>query len=241
MNARRLTDAGIERMGAFLDSLTTDDPDGWPPFGLADPELTHLVEPEVEVENRIFVTRWDAGAYLYSVLDNAGLDDVATDAGLWSWLALFFFDSLCPRGPRGRRKPGARARWIPEVANHKRYYRHLLAGPYMIYRAHADEPKRALALLCGPIDRPGDIVEQLAARQELVTNPGLIGAATLLYVDRDTRKPKRGAGGKGPGSPRRLADIYQQFDLTWDLYSLEPEELIGMLPPEFDRFRPTSI
>jgi hypothetical protein len=129
-------------------------------------------------------------------------------------------------------------RWIPEVNNFQRYYRHLLAGPYRIFRAHRDDPERALALLCGPLDKPGDIVEQLASRQEIVTNKAIMLGATRLYIDPATRKPRRGAGGRSGGSPRRLADVLKQFDVTWDLYAMTADNLLGLLPSEFDRFRP---
>lgn len=113
----------------------------------------------------------------------------------------------------------------------------MLAGPYYIHRAHKEEPDRALAVLCGDVGKMGDIVEQLASRQEMVTNPGVMRAATTLYVDEDTRTQKRGAGGKGAGSPRRLASVLKQFDLTWDLFTMTGDEIVAMLPGEFARFR----
>jgi hypothetical protein len=79
--------------------------------------------------------------------------------------------------------------------------------------------------------------EQIASRQELVTNSAVVTIATRLYVDTSTNSPKRGAGGKSRGAPRRLADILNQFDVTWDLYYMSAEDLLGMLPEEFDRFR----
>ena len=85
---------------------------------------------------------------------------------------------------------------------------------------------------------PGDLVEQLASRQELVTNRAFLAAATTLYVDLQTRLPKRGGGGKSRGTARRLADVCNQFDVTWDLYAMEPGELLGKLPKEFQRFQP---
>jgi hypothetical protein len=50
-------------------------------------------------------------------------------------------------------------------------------------------PHRALGLLCRPLDSPGDVVEQLASRQELVTNRGIIELATRLYVDTENMRP----------------------------------------------------
>src|SRR5262249_11852361 len=155
------------------------------------------------------------------------------DTGLWAWLALFYFEQLCPKTAHGQRKPGELARWIPEVTNYQRYYRHLLAGPYRIYRAHRDNPQRAMALLCNPLDRPGDIVEQLASRQEIVTNRAIVESATRLYMDAATARPRRGAGGKGAGSARRLADVLNQFDITWDFYAMDSVNLLSLLPKEF--------
>jgi len=92
--------------------------------------------------------------------------------------------------------------------------------------------------LCQPLHTPGDLVEQLASRQELVTNQAFMSAATALYVDAATQQPKRGARGKTRGTARRLADICNQLDVTWDLYAMNAGELLGKLPREFQRFQP---
>jgi hypothetical protein len=235
---RRLNGAGIARLTEFLDSLRTNAPQGVPTAILTYSETSEPIGVNVEIELQTFGTRFMAAQYLNDRFTAGGLQDVERDCGLWAWLALFYFDELCPAGAGGRRKPGEQARWVPDVNNYQRYYRHLLAGPYRIYRAHRDDPCRAMALLCGPLDRPGDIVEQLASRQEIVTNRGIMACATRLYIDPASNRPKRGAGSKGAGSPRRLADVLNQFDVTWDLYSLSAEGLLGLLPGEFDRFRP---
>jgi hypothetical protein len=198
------------------------------------------MEPEVEIEQRCFTNRLEAAEYLNQLLGNAGFAAVECDRGLWAWLALFYFDQLCPLDSTGARKPGERARWIPAIGDFRKYYRHLLAGPYRIFRAHREMPARALALLCTSISKPGDIVEQLASRQEVVTNAAVMQVATALYVDAATKQPKRGAAGRGPGSARRLADVLSQFDATWDLYSLQASKLLAVLPGEFDRFRPSE-
>jgi len=233
---RRLNQAGITRLIEFLDSLNTTSPQGVPSGILADAATSDPVELAIEVETRTFGSRFAAAQYLSDRFVAGGLENAELDVGLWTWLALFYFEELCPSGTGGRRKPGERARWIPDVHNFQRYYRHLLAGPFRIYRAHRDEPSRALALLWGPLDKPGEIVEQLASRQELVTNRDIMECATRLYIDPANNRPKRGAGGKGAGSPRRLADVLNQFDVTWDLYSVTTDGLMALLPREFDRF-----
>lgn len=61
--------------------------------------------------------------------------------------------------------------------------------------------------------------------------------ARSLYFDDVSGKLKRGAGSKGPGSPRRLAKVRQQLDVTWELEDLDHERDLEMLPTEFERFK----
>jgi len=236
MKIGRLTEVGVTRFALWLDALRVD-PTIQPPVEL----LTDVIASEqlgasVELEPIQLGNRFDAAEYIFNCISTEELPDVESDSGLWAWLSLFFIDTVCPLDMKGGRKPGALARHILEPSNFQRYYRHLLAGPYRIYRAHRDDPRRALALLCQPVSSPGDVVEQLASRQELVTNRGIMGLATKLYVAADTLKVKTGAGGKGGGSARRLSDIIEQFDLTWDLYAATPDELAAVMPSEFAKY-----
>lgn len=235
MRLRRLQNEGIEQFEDYLSTLTTEYPDDFPEDLLQDPALARLVEPNIDVETIGFETRFDVGEYLFRKLD--GILNIDTDKKLWTWLALFYFRELCPEDTFGRRKPNEMARWILEIANFRTYYRHLLSGPFNIYRAYRDEPDAALALLCTRPDQISDVVEQLSSRQELVTNRSVVRAATHLYVDKASGKLKTHAPGKGPGSARRLADVVNQFDLTYDLYSMTTDEILDTLPAEFDYFK----
>lgn len=237
MKIRRLNSAGIDRFERFIDSITGLTALEVPFAVLEDPSLSDALDVDVSIEQRTFASRLELGEYLFARLANSGLRDVDSDAGMWAWLALFYFDVLCPAtGPNGKRMPGDRARWILDPENFQRYYRHLLAGPFRVVRAYSDAPHLAMCVLCGPPDRPGEMVEQLASRQELVTNRAIIEAATKLYWNGNSGL-KRGAGGKGAGSARRFAAVLQQFDVTFDLYELTCRELLDLLPCEFNRFR----
>lgn len=235
MKLSRLNAIGIERFSQWLDLLRGDGSLD-PPLGLLDdPDCTEAIGVDVELDAEVFSSRFEAAAKLYATFSAAGLTGIEQDRGMWAWLSLFYIDSTCPF-VKGRRQPGAQARHIPEPHNFQRYYRHLLAGPYRIFRAYRDRPETAMSLLCQPVHKPGDVVEQIAARQERVTNGGVVGLATRLYVDPDKRQLKRGAGGKGAGSVRRLIDLVDQFELTWDIVLVQPSELASMLPKEFAKF-----
>jgi hypothetical protein len=206
---------------------------------LTDSTLTDTLSLQPIVEIRPFANRLDAAEYLYALLQpfEETIADIDRDKGLWAWLAAAWLDVLAPKDGDGHRNLRARARWVPTVDDYKTYYRHLLAGPYRIYRAHRDHPSTVMAVLATPVDQPGEVVEQLASHQEVITSPSLMEAATALYYRPATEKLKSGAAGKGAGSARRLVDVIQQFDLTWDVYGMEASAFLALLPSEFDRFK----
>jgi hypothetical protein len=47
----------------------------------------------------------------------------------------------------------------------------------------------------------------------------------------------RKRGPRRPGTVFRFIDILDQLDVTWDLYSMTTDMLLGCLPAEFDRFK----
>ena len=237
MILRRLTPQGLSAFEEFIAAASTDTPQDHPGEHLGDDDLSEALPQDVEMELATFESRLQLGRYLYDALHNSTIDGLLQDRGTWAWIAWHYFDEICPRKGNGDFNPGERARWIPDISNHRKYYRHLIAGPYRVYRAHSDDPARTRCVLSNPPGSPGEIAEQISAYQELVTNKAVMGAATLLYIDPVSNLPKRGSGSKGPGSPRRFVKVLYQYDVTYDLYSMERDELLDILPSEFDRFR----
>jgi hypothetical protein len=233
MKLRRFSQAGIERFQVFLDSVSSGAPLPWPESALSDPEYSSVLDCAVALEDRSFASRFELAQFLDQRFASGGFDPHRGDGCLWSWIGCRYFREVCPKDKMGRWKPGAAARWIPRSSDFRRYYRHLFLGPWSIYRAYRDRPERALALLCQPPGRPGDLVEQLASRQQVVTNPVILEVATGLYVDPVSGKQRRSANAKGRGGPRRLITVLDQLDLTWDLAMLSTGRLQEMLSAEF--------
>lgn len=235
---RRLTPDGLDRLNAALDQLSRGEQADIDAI-LFSEALTEVVSPAVTVRVKPFTSRLDAAEHFFELLCPLREDGqrVERDAGMWAWLAALWIDQLAPATDSGARNLGARARWVPQSDDFQRYYRHLLAGPYQIYAAHHDDPAAAMCVLATDVARPGEVAEQLAARQEIVVSRGIVGAATVLYFDSATKKLKRGAGGKGAGSARRLSDVISQLDLTHDIYAMSSEQVLALLPSEFAKFR----
>ena len=72
--------------------------------------------------------------------------------------------------------------------------------------------------------------------QDVITCKPLIAAISSLVWDVDRGRLKRGFSGSGPGSARRVPVVAKQFRLTYDLDSMRPEQVLALLPREFDRF-----
>ncbi len=160
-----------------------------------------------------------------------------TSDGFWTWMAFALFDTIAPLRD-GARKLGEDARFILDRSgNRRRWYRHLLAGPYLLVRAHSDSPSRLQAVLSGAPDTPGELYEQFAGRKELVTSPAVVDVFSRLYWQPGGATFKRGAAGRGPGSANRYGKLLEQFDVTYDLARTTSDHLYAMMPREFARFQ----
>lgn len=235
---RRFNDVGVVAFEETLDRIEQgEDVDVAPLLG--DTLVTETISTTAVVDVRPFDDRFEAAKYLHDLLRpyEGLIGDVERDRGMWTWLSAAWLDILAPKDANGVRNLKARARWIPAVDDYKTYYRHLLAGPFRIYRAHRTDPERVRAALATAVEKPGEVVEQLASRQEIITSSTLMAAITRLYYNPTAGCLKAGAGSKTGGSARRLVDVIQQFDLTWDVYGMNPDEFYELLPTEFDRFK----
>ena len=237
MKLGRLTPLGSELFNEYIDKVRKDSQASLSKDFLSSNLYFEVIDEETDVELRKFKSRFDLAKYLESLIRTSDLRNVEYDAPFWEALTAFYFDLLCPIDKNKMRRVKAKENYIPQVGTYNRYYKHLLLGPFLVYRAHIDKPERTIGLLYKPLDTVGDLYEQISGRQELVTNPAVVEVATRLYFNPETKNLKSGAGGKGAGSPRRLAAVLDQFDLTWDLYSATADEIMNILPKEFDSFR----
>ncbi|GGJ52778.1 hypothetical protein CDQ92_15175 [Sphingopyxis bauzanensis] len=162
--------------------------------------------------------RQELGAYLVQLLEPLGPVKLSADRSLWTWLALYWFDPICPPLAGGR-KPDKSYRYVLST-DYRHYYRHLVRSPWQLVRDHGDNAK---FLLLPPQDQPyplrrhGEILEQLGGRQSALRSQPLIAEANRLYASRLTGRPRKGVSDNGRGSVRRLALVLRQIDLTFDV------------------------
>ncbi len=245
---RRLTDEGIDRFRSYLDRIGDGAKEPPPLALLTDPVFSEPVAGGVtlprDAPEDVLRDRFTFGSWLKDLLAPLQQNTLPRDYRLWNWLSLRFFDQLCPVGGDGIRRPRREEAYILDAAfSHTKYYRHLVRMAWIAVSMHGEYGKVLLkprSVDGPPLASSGEIVEQLASRQSLFGNTTLIEGAYRLYFSEDEQRPRRGAGGSGAGSPRRLATIVQQLDLTYDLRECTPEQFISLLPKEFDRWKSVS-
>jgi hypothetical protein len=238
MEVRRITQNGIEEFKSYLSNLRSGSAAAPPHELLTDPDASEPVPGSARVEQMTFHTRLDAAKYLDEVLSGLEIDGIETDVGLWSWLSVFYFDQVCPPGKNGSRKPGRDYRHILDPG-YRNGHRHLLAGAFISYSIYGLGENLGKLILYSPPSVESRFYHELAARQSLVTNPGVMEAVNLLYFHRKEKRPKPAALSKKqkPGTFFRFIDVIQQLDLTYDLYSMTGEQVLDLLPAEFDKWR----
>jgi len=239
MMALRYTDEGLRRFGEFCDSARAEHRAGRdvPPVPgelLEAPGLTETTTwtlPEGEPQ---FATKVEIGAFVAGFLPDVDFETARGDAGLWSWLAARYFDQITA----GRTKIKERRAYVASLG-FQEFYRHLLLGPCYLYFIARDEPGRVKVLLYDDPTTMNEVMVQFGSYQTLMQNPELQRLIQRLYFDEPRGRIKRGAGGKGPGSPRRLMDFLRQIELNFDLGSIRADRMTEMLPREFEKFLPT--
>ncbi|MCA1733376.1 MAG: hypothetical protein LC732_07200 [Acidobacteria bacterium] len=231
---RRLTEGGIARFRELLTLLRGGMPMPHAPAILFDDTLTERVRSDLLIEPRRFATKYDAAVYLREALRPIDRGELASDAGLWSWLALFYFDQLVPPAEDGTRKPRADYHYVPDES-HAYGLRHLLAGPYRIVAQHGEA---ARLILRTPLHRFGSLLFQLTWRQELMRNRAVVELIDRLYFDAKSGRPKRGATrSEKDGSVQRLFAVLAQLEVNYDLHGMTAAQIVELLPPEFDAWR----
>ena len=201
---------------------------------LADISIASPVDRTTELAVKEYTTAKELAQAILDSLSSVSIQDFLGRTGLWCWLTFVFRDQLFSRDESGRWDTGEVHRWLASDPNDwRKGQRHLIRMPVQLLAEFGEDADH---LLCGRPSVLPEIREQLTSQQDMFDR-NFQRLARSLYFDSKNRRLKRGAGGKGPGSPRRLAHVRQQFDVTWDLASLDNSTLMEMLPSEFDKFK----
>jgi len=230
----RLKENGIGLFINYLDSLRTDTPEQFPDSILTDSQfLEEIGDYDKDLYSIDLSDKFEAARFLNDIVEKINLDNAEKDRGFWTWYSALLFNDLQPRSESGLFVPREIYTMVCFPDKWTRYYRHYLASIWRVWNAHKERPEDARFLLSGPVNVPGELFGQVVSRQERFTRKGLMSAFTKLFWDEETNSRKRGAGGS---AGRRIMDVLAQLEVNWDISGMAAEDILELLPPEFDRF-----
>jgi len=238
INLRVMLPEGEQKFREYIHDLRTNPSSQRP--DLNNKPFSEEFSPVVSIdEAKCFNSKMELAEYLQNCFDQAGLsrEEVLPRNGLWTWLAYVWFDQLAPIT-----NPDTNERDIKEDAkyicssDYRDYYRHLVSGPYSIYSLHG--APNSHIFLYSPVNEHNDFIEQFASRQFIISHKNIVEAIYRLYFDSKKRQPKEGAQARArPGNIRRFVRVIQQFELTYDIYTMSSDSILDLLPPEFDGWK----
>jgi len=200
---------------------------------LEDDAFTETVEPTITVQPKRFRTRRDAAAYLSAALAPLGEPNIAGNAGLWTWLTLFFFDEVCPADQGGRHVKNDYY-YLFEPKNSRHSYRHLLFIAWYVLRVAPEHNRLFLDVSVSSLD---EVTKVVMERLYLTRIPCLFEVLDRLYWDQSRGRVRSGIVTREtvkPGDLRhRLPTRVRQLEKTYDLFSLNANQLIELLGTEF--------
>lgn len=234
---RRLNETGLAQFTEYLNEGATG---ALPLHLLSHPDTSEPLAVSIKLVQQNYSNRYEFGRDLAMRLGSLDPAKISNDRGLWTWLALYFFDQLCPTSPDGKRKLDKQYRYILS-GDYRHYYRHLVRTPWQLSRDHGSNSRFLLLATnddgVNSLRRHGDILEQLGGTQSIIRSRPVIAEASRLYSDPLSGRPRKGAAGKGGGSIRRFARVLRQLDLTFDPELMPAGGLSAVLPVEFDGWK----
>lgn len=238
MRLRAFTEDGIEDAAKVLSAMRSGREDELDTV-LEDDDRTFDLGVRFTVPSAAMVrSRFKLGLWLSQTLDNPNLErSTLLLPGLWTWLSLAMIDVIAPREGGARAMLADDARYLFRRGDFRKSYRHLLAGPYFMVKAHLNSVDALRAVLSSPPHSPGELYEQLSSRRPIFMSSAALEVAARLYMNDEGNGLRRGASSAGAGGARRLADVLMQLDVTHDLIACDTDYLMQLLPREFDRWR----
>lgn len=226
----KLNDDGILLFDSYVKELSSNPKKEIPYNLLENPETSSPNGLGVNFDAEIrFSSRHECGEYLAVNLKNVEQRHILNDSGLWSALALLWFDQLCPRDKNGARKPSKNYNYILSE-DFRHYTRHSIRTAWQLASLYGED---ARYLQAKEMSQRGDLIEQLLGRQYYVDCKGVMLTASRLYTDEKTKSFKK----RSTSSMRDYVRWLKQVGLTYDLYSISEDDLYEMLPFEFSAFK----
>jgi len=240
---RAFTKEGLEVFRVWLDRAET----GVPKRRASEPPPTEILLDDKysrpvgfggQLVQRHFERKYDLGMEVCRALGRESAEKIINIPNVWAWLSLFFYETTFPKDKDGRWFTGERSRHLIQTISGRKQdqsHRHLVKSAVTNVLRFGEYA----VVLMGTDIGQSKIEEQVMSRrvdQPLAHHKEFVKTLYRLYWDSEADDLKSGARGEGPGSIMHMMDLLTQFDLTFDISSLETDNFMRLLPRDFDRF-----
>lgn len=244
MQVRRFNDRGTAAFEAFLDGARHGEDSDPPTDFLINPEFTESLSADVAIDASPLKSRRNAAERLASALEPIHESEVEHDAGLWTWLSLLFFDDVAPKS-NGKRTVRNDYQYVYAARSQRYWYRHLLFIAWHVFRIAPEHNRLYLDKPVAPLDK----YTELTLKSLHITRiPCIFEVLDRLYWLDAEGRPRTAMTSPERATPgnlyHRLPLRLRQIEKTFDLISLNADQLIELLGEEFqalDRSRSTLL
>lgn len=241
MKLWRFTPAGVDAVRELLPRIKTTADLALARELVLNDELTEQIPALAPIEldeTRQFETTFAFCEYFHSLIKDFSPLTYRTDVGFWTWLAMVYIEQLAKTDSE-KIELGDASRIVYVSIVFGKSHRHLLASAYYLFAMYDVNPELVRVPLWHPMNTPGDIFENIIARQGISQNPAFLNAIRLMYFDNSTGKVKEKVAGPGQaGGIRRFVNLVDQLGMTRDFSSENDAiEFIRILPSEFEVFK----
>jgi len=246
---RKLNEKGLLMFGDFLKECYAQKFVQDIPVNLLQSSATsEVIDDVIELdEKKKFKNRYELGCYLTEKFEPVNMQAYLGDEGFWSALAIIWFDQLTILKKKTKEGKVITEHRIVEDVNYKyskkfgRQQRHAI---YTTWRLVSEHGEHVRFFMSNNLTMRGEFTELLMGTQKYINLKSVIEAADKIYRDEKSQTDwswKVGAttrvsrGGRG-GDIGRYIDWLKQININYDLYKISTDDLVGLLPSEFNRF-----
>ena len=182
---RFFTKAGLQEVAALLKQIRTDKTLHLEEVEdlLDDPQYAKPLTGDFAIDRaRIFATKLELCEYFTSLFDTAFLEAHRKDSGLWTWLALAYYQQFV-KTKKEAVKLTVDSRWIFNADNFQDGRRHYVAGNVYLYQdiRNADHAAMDMFLIAGPTTQFNTITDIMTHVQSGIQSPAVMQVASWLY------------------------------------------------------------
>jgi hypothetical protein len=201
---------------------------------LEDNTYSVLLQQNIEIKASSFTSSFALGKYLNALLNDVENTKLMNDIQLWNWLSCFYFDLITMNKKSGKREIGEVKRYILDSSS-VNFYKHHIFSSWYFFNLFQD---RSRIILNTPVWSIGKVSRLIANNKYIINYPELIELIYDLYWDFNSSRSKKDyLNEKIPGNITRFTTVINQLMLTYDIFSLSANEILDLLPSEFDKWK----